>query len=111
METNGAVGRDIAGFLRHEYDHIGHHHQVGVESAKLVQNLGVGVVGRLHKGQPFFQGKFLDRIDGFAFFIRRTVDGNHVVAALQHRLQASLTEGLLSVHDNPHICFLSHYGR
>src|SRR6266849_6776094 len=45
---------------------------------------------------------FLERIGLRAFLLRRDIDGNHVLAALEQRLQHRLAERLLAVHHNTH---------
>ena len=104
------MGGNVAGLLGHEDDHKGHDHEVGIERPHLVQDIGVLVIGRLDQGQPLFEGEFLYRVGRLAFLVRRAIDGNDVVAAIQHRFQAGLTEGLLAVDDYPHILFLLRIG-
>ena len=47
----------------------------------------------------------LERIGLGALLLRRDVDGDHVLAALEQRLQDGLAERLLAVHHDTHVFF------
>ena len=47
-----------------------------------------------------------ERIGLGTFFFRRDIDGDHVLAALEQRLQHGLAEGLLAVDHDTHSMFL-----
>ena len=66
------------------------------------QTFGVLVGGGLIDRQLGGERGFLQRIGLGARFLRRDIDGDHVLAALEQRFQHRLAEGLLAVDHDTH---------
>ena len=98
-----AVGRDVEEFLRHEQRDEGHHLQVGLERLELLPDLRVLVGRRLKDRQLRGERGFLQRVGLGAFLLRRDIDADDVLAALDQRLQHGLAEGLLAVNHDTHV--------
>ena len=97
-----AVGRDVEEFLRHEQRDEGHHLEVGLERLELLPHLRLAIGRRLIDRQLGGERRFLQRIGPGAFLLRRDIDGDDVLAALEQRLQHRLAEGLLAVNHDTH---------
>src|SRR6185437_15211780 len=81
--------------------------QVGLERLELLPHLGLAVGGRLIDRQLGGERGFLERIGLLPRLLGRHVDGDHLVTALEQRLEHRLAEGLLAVDDNTHGKILS----
>ena len=86
----------------HEQGHEGHHLQVRLEGAELLPHLRLAVGGRLIDRQLRGERRFLERIGLRAFLLRRHIDGDDVIAALEQRFEHRLAEGLLAVNHDTH---------
>src|SRR5262249_39570348 len=97
-----AVGRDVEEVLRHEQRDEGHHLQVGLERAELVPHFGLAVGGGLIDRQLGRERRLLERIRFLARLLRRHIGGDHILTALDERLQHGLAERLLAVDHDTH---------
>ena len=77
-----AVGRDVEEFLRHEQRDERHHLQVGLERLELLPHFRLAVGRRLIDRQLGGERRFLQRIGLRALLLRRDIDGDDVLAAL-----------------------------
>ena len=100
-----AVRRDVEEFFRHEQRDEGHDLEVGLERLELLPDFRVLVGRRLIDRQLRRDRGFLQRIGLGAFFFRRDIDADDVLAALDQRLQHGLAEGLLAVNHDTHTTF------
>ena len=85
-----AVGRDVEEILRHEQRDERHHLQVGLERAEFLPHLRLAVGGRLIDREIGRERRFLQRIGLRAFFLRRDIDGDDVLAALESASSTAL---------------------
>jgi hypothetical protein len=102
MVLDRSLGRDVEKLLRNEQRDEGHDLQIGLERLELRPHLGLAVGRRLINRQLGRERRLLQRVGLGAFFLRRNIDGDHVVAALEQRLQDGLAERLLAVHHDTH---------
>jgi hypothetical protein len=106
MVLDRALGRDVEKFFRHEQRDEGHHLQVGFERLELGPDFGLAVGRRLIDRERGCERSLLQGIGLGALLLRRDIDRDHFVAALQQRLQDGLAERLLAVHHDTHSDFL-----
>ena len=102
MVLDRALARDGEKFLRHEQRDEGHDLQVGLERLELLPHLRLAVGRRLIDREFGGKRRFLQRFRLGAFLLRRDVNADHVLAALDQRLQHGLAERLLAVNDDTH---------
>ena len=95
--------RHVEEFLRHEQRDERHHLQVGLERLELLPDLGLLVGSRLVDRKFGRKCRLLERIGFRARLLGRHVDGDHILAALQQRLQHGLAERLLAVDHDTHL--------
>ena len=107
MILDRAVGRDVEEFLRNKQRHERHHLQVGLERAEFLPDFRLAIGSRLIHRQLGRERRFLERIGLGAGLLRRDVDGNDLLAALEQRFEHRLAERLLPVNDDAHCRFLS----
>ena len=74
----------------------------GFSALNSSQHLGLAVGGRLEHRQLGRQRRFLERIGLLAGLLRRHIDADDVLAALQQRFQHGLAEGLLAMDHDAH---------
>ena len=94
--------RDIEELLGHEQRHERHDLQVGLERLELFPHLGLAIGCRLIDRQLGRDCRFLQRVGLLAGLLRRDIDADDVLAALQERLQHGLAEGLLAMDHDAH---------
>ncbi len=105
-----AVRGQIEDLLGDDQRHVRHHAQVGLQARRIPpapRSLCETTRGWMH-GQVPRERRLLQRIDPPAALGRlgRAVDGDHVLPALQQRLQHAPAERLLPVDHDAHVCFL-----
>ena len=74
----------------------------GFSALELLPHLGLAVGGRLKDRQLGRQRRLLQRIGLLAGLLRRDIDADHVLAALEQRFQHGLAEGLLAMDHDAH---------
>jgi hypothetical protein len=107
MILDRAAGRDVQELLRHEQRDERHHLEVGFQRAELLPHLGLAIGRRLIDRQLGRDRRLLERIGARAFLLRRHVDRDDVLAALDERLQHGLAERLLAVDHDTHMKYPS----
>ena len=80
----------------------GHHLQVGLERFEFLPHFRLLVGVRLIDRQLCGQRRFLQRIGLGARLLRRDIDGDDILAALEQRFEHRLAERLLAVNDDTH---------
>src|SRR2546423_10480932 len=102
MILDRAVGRDVEEILRHEQRDESHHLQIRLERAKLLPHLGFLVrVGLIHREAGGKRG-FHQRVGLLPRLLRRHIDGDNVLAALDERFEHCLAERLLAMNHDTH---------
>src|SRR5262245_28436115 len=105
MVLDRAAHGEIENLFGHDEGDVGHDAQIGLELRELLPHLGLVAKGpRLINGKIPGEGGLLQGIDATAPLGRLggTVDGDHVLFALQQGLQHALAERLLPVHHDTH---------
>ena len=97
------MGRDVEEFLRHEQRDEGHDLKVGFERFEVLPDFRIFVGIRLMHRKLGRKRRFLQRIGLGAGLLRRDIDGDDFVAALEQRFEHRLAERLLSVNDDTHV--------
>ena len=96
------LGRDIEEIFRHELGDIGHDAEVRLQRTALFPNFRILEALRLEYRQVVLQCQRLDRVGRPPFPVRRAIDTDDILAAIEQRLQHRLSKGLLAVNDNSH---------
>ena len=94
--------RDVEEVLRHEQRDERHDLQVGPERAEFLPHLGLLVAIRLIDRQAGRERRFHQGVRLLPRLLRRHIDGDDVLAALQELLEHRLAEGLLAVDHDTH---------
>src|SRR5262249_29811039 len=103
MILDRTVGRDVEKFFGHKQRHEGHHLKIGLKRFKLGPHFRFFIGVRLMHRKLGGKRRFLQRVSFRARALRRNVNGDDILAALEQRFEYRFAERLLTVNYDTHI--------